>query len=454
MIRYDEALPLLLQTVQGWPGLAESLEQVVVVRDLRGRLHLVCQPKTGADFGDAEALGARLVAQLGGWFRGPVRSTTDRRAAGALARKLVEQSRGTWPGGWPLTIDQPLTGVPLTITPIAEADADTLGWAGVQRVIAKEAWLSDQTASAPWPPRAQAPLIASFFSYKGGVGRSTLVSLLASHLVRDGAHVVVIDLDLEAPGQGAIFGQSPEVGVIDYLLEHALSDGAASLDGLVLDVTAHRVGGDVPTDGSLRLLPAGAVGWSLLEKLARLDYLGAGGHETSPVADGLRSLLKAVGRLDPKPAYIFIDSRSGLHDLGGLSLHALAHIDVLVMRDDAQSRDGTAIALRALCQRTRPEDLYLLLVEGMAALDNDVKRSATERLRDDMHAIFVDTVYATLGDAMPQSTDPEAPHYPYPMAQDSFLERQERAALIRADVLNRGWLGDILDRLHALVGRR
>lgn len=35
--------------------------------------------------------------------------------------------------------------------------------------------------------------------------------------------------------------------------------------------------------------------------------------------------------------YILLDSRAGLHDLAGLSLHNLAHVDVLVGRDSDQS---------------------------------------------------------------------------------------------------------------------
>lgn len=452
MIRYDEALPLLVQTVHGWPGLSAAVARIAVIRDLRGRLHLVCQPKSGQRFEDADALADALAKSLGSWFCGPVRSTGDPRASGALARQLIAQTGGRWPGAWPTTYREPITGATLTITRADEAEGADLGWVGLQRLVAKEAWLSDQSASAPWPPKPLAPLLASFFSYKGGVGRSTLVALIASRLARDGKHVVVIDLDLEAPGQSAIFGQAPEVGVVDYLLEHGLG-GGADVDGIVLDVTDDRIGGGDATSGSVRLVPAGAVGWTLLEKLARLDYLGVGGHEKSPVAEALRALLVQLKRLDPQPDYILIDSRSGLHDLGGLSLHALAHIDVLVMRDDAQSRQGTAIALRALCQRTSPDELRLLLVEGMAALRSDAIREATEALRDDMHAVFTDTVYQMSDVGVPPPEDAQAPHYPYPMAHDSFLERREQALAISADVLERGWLRDIVDRLHALVGR-
>lgn len=447
--RYDDALPRLVQIVHGWPGFAAAVDTVAVVRDLKGRLHLVGQPRAGHALADADALEARLSDALGLWFRSPIRWTTDPGPRGGLARGLLERAGRRWPKSWPSTFDDGLGGV-IALRPADAPPGPALRWAGTQRLLAKEEWLSDQQATPPWPARADTPLVASFFSYKGGVGRSTLVAVLASRLVREGRHVVIVDLDLEAPGQSSIFGQAPAEGVVDYLLEAAL--GAAELSGIPRDVTADRIGGGARTVGSLRLVPAGGAGWSLLEKLARLDYLSAGDGSRSPVAAGLRALLKAIRKLDPAPDYILLDARSGLHDLGGLSLHALAHVDVLVMRDDAQSREGMAIALRALWQRTPPEELRVLVVEGMARPSPTEAAAATGKLRDDLHPVFAETVYSTL-DAPPQPEDTEVPHDPLAIPRNTRLEHLERAVDVYPALLDEPWVGALLDRLHALVGR-
>ncbi len=52
------------------------------------------------------------------------------------------------------------------------------------------------------------------------------------------------------------------------------------------------------------------------------------------------------------PDYIFLDARAGLHDLGGLSLHALAHVDVLVGRAGAATLDGFRLVLGPLAPAT------------------------------------------------------------------------------------------------------
>lgn len=44
------------------------------------------------------------------------------------------------------------------------------------------------------------PYIFTFYSYKGGVGRSLALLNTAYDLVSRGRHVLIIDMDLEAPG--------------------------------------------------------------------------------------------------------------------------------------------------------------------------------------------------------------------------------------------------------------
>lgn len=47
----------------------------------------------------------------------------------------------------------------------------------------------------------QSTQFVSFYSYKGGVGRSTVLANLACRQAMQGRKVLIIDLDLERPGQ-------------------------------------------------------------------------------------------------------------------------------------------------------------------------------------------------------------------------------------------------------------
>ena len=55
------------------------------------------------------------------------------------------------------------------------------------------------------------PPVVSFYSYKGGVGRSTTLAAFASyHARRTGAKVLIIDCDFEAPGFSNFYGMDEQ----------------------------------------------------------------------------------------------------------------------------------------------------------------------------------------------------------------------------------------------------
>jgi MinD-like ATPase involved in chromosome partitioning or flagellar assembly len=77
------------------------------------------------------------------------------------------------------------------------------------------------------------PLWVSFYSYKGGVGRSMALANLATLLARKGRRVLMIDFDLEAPGLDSFheFGvEGKQQGVVEYAYEFQKTKIAPALD--------------------------------------------------------------------------------------------------------------------------------------------------------------------------------------------------------------------------------
>jgi cellulose biosynthesis protein BcsQ len=435
---FDDVIPALLRVGTSNPVLTNA-KRVAVVRDPVGRVRLAVDAPDAAE-AERDALEESLQAALGDWYAGPPLFTDAGPAQKRLASQILQRAEGRWPQGWPREATDPIRG---STTPI-----DATRWGALQRVLSKETWLSEQEVTSPWPLHAKTPTVVSFYSYKGGVGRSTLVAVVAAILSRAGDDVVVIDLDLEAPGQQALFDRQPERGVLDYLVEH-LALGQGQLEGLFADVSPAV---EEPR-GSLQLAAAGATGWSYVEKVARLDFVGHTQEGSSPVQAALHALLSNV-RSEYDPDWILLDARTGIHDLGGLAMHALAHIDVLMAREGRQGSDGLKLCLDALARRRKVDDILTLVVHALAPAplsDTTISVPVQERFRDQVFDLFLETVYRTMSeDEIPAMDDDNAPHTPYPIPLDPTLGRIEKLSEM-SDSLTRDHYARIVERLRELA---
>jgi cellulose biosynthesis protein BcsQ len=59
------------------------------------------------------------------------------------------------------------------------------------------------------------PYVFTFYSYKGGVGRSLAVMNVAYTLAGWGRHVLMVDMDLEAPGISSFLQRTNELAEAD-----------------------------------------------------------------------------------------------------------------------------------------------------------------------------------------------------------------------------------------------
>lgn len=438
MIFYDQVVETLLR-VSLTNGLNHA-HKVCVVRDVAGRLHLVLDPGDIAP-SVIEALEAELVAVLGGYFRAPIFSTAGAVEHARLARELLGQSVA-WSSAWPCAAQDPITG--------AKTAINLAVWSSLERVLSKQSWVASAPDKKPWnlDPR-HAPII-SFYSFKGGVGRTTLLALAAARLAQD-SKVVVVDLDLEAPGLGRLLGATTSRGVLDYLIHHAIT-GESDLTDCVTTASA------LPDSlgNQLQVLPAGVMDWGYLEKLSRLDYVASArtsGTRMSPVSSALTALLRQVKK-QLNPDYIFVDSRAGLHDLGGLSLHGLGHVDVLVSRADQQGYDGMSLTLQSLCRRTTPDEFNPMIVHSMAPRGTG---STAKNVRADfltnIYNVFDRYHYSRTEDDTPSEEDTAAPHAPTHFSDSDSLRGLSSLRGLDLAILDGTEVAAAVDRIRELSGR-
>ena len=183
------------------------------------------------------------------------------------------------------------------------------------------------------------PTITTFYSLRGGVGRSTALVNTARILAARGRKIVAVDMDLEAPGLASLFGIEAQVGK-DLGVVSILT--ALDLGEDVNDVSEHllRVGPD-----DLFCLPAGVPSADYARKISFLDP-GAWYREDKNPLRQMFELLKSA--LPFVPDHILIDSRTGISPISGPLLFDVPDLAVIVFFPHPQAREGTRVLSSAL----------------------------------------------------------------------------------------------------------
>jgi hypothetical protein len=288
-IRYDDSLGAMLGVLSK-SLTAEQIASGVIVRDVTGRLSFFASSKI--DDTHLDALADELRTALGPYAR------EDRLLASGED-----------------------FGSNILSDPTAyEVDFGTIKARIVDRRLVGMDWLRKPSDPAPPPTRFV------FASLKGGVGRSTALSVAALHLANQGKRVLVIDLDMEAPGISTMLltpDTLPRFGIVDALVENGIS----GLDESFLrDLTGSSLLSN--HSGKIDVIPAfGAASMDnpadVLGKLARAyaEDFGSDGRALS-ILDQVRDV---VDRFSDPSRYdaILIDARAGLHETAASAILGL-----------------------------------------------------------------------------------------------------------------------------------
>jgi formylglycine-generating enzyme required for sulfatase activity/cellulose biosynthesis protein BcsQ len=209
--------------------------------------------------------------------------------------------------------------------------------------------------------------IITFYSYKGGTGRSMALANVAWILAHNGQKVLAIDWDLEAPGLHRYFEPfladatlENSTGVIDFVLEFAtaaVSGNAAeaSSDWFVpysnLLVHATAVQGDFQGGGSLDFVPAGRQDAAYAARVNSFNW-----HQFYERVGGGVFLEQVKLRMRSRYDYILIDSRTGVSDTSGVCTVQMPDEVVVCLTLNRQSIFGAATsAVSIFNQRKRPD---------------------------------------------------------------------------------------------------
>lgn len=179
------------------------------------------------------------------------------------------------------------------------------------------------------------PLVVTFYSFKGGVGRSTALVFVGSLLTARGQKVVMLDFDLDAPGLSFMssseeFKPAP-YGVLDYLYQRCLVPNEKLL--LSIEECVRRI--PLPTPGELYLVPAGDYTQAYVYRLDDLDLRLFYLREKNPIHELLDNI---KAQLDPD--VILIDASTGFVAISALALLDKADLGIICFSPTNQSFAG------------------------------------------------------------------------------------------------------------------
>jgi tetratricopeptide (TPR) repeat protein/septum formation inhibitor-activating ATPase MinD len=171
----------------------------------------------------------------------------------------------------------------------------------------------------------------TFYSYKGGVGRTLALANIAMRLSEFGKKVCILDFDLEAPG---VHYKFPKVdlrnrkGLVDYIYEYVQTkERPENLQEMVITLPP-----TIKDSEPIQLIPAGDIHdknyWSNLSNINWTELLYK--------EDGILFLLDLKERIknELNPDFLLIDSRTGITEIAGITISLLAdHVTLLAVNN-------------------------------------------------------------------------------------------------------------------------
>jgi CO dehydrogenase nickel-insertion accessory protein CooC1 len=291
-------------------------------------------------------------------------------------------------------------------------------------------------------------LICTFYSYKGGVGRSMALANVGDILARAGLRVLMIDFDLEAPGLEQYFqvdhkAVRSKLGLFDLILRYKSAMSVAASDEqdqefrrlqqlFITEIYPRRSSG-----GQLDLMTAGQRGDD--EQLAQYalnlrqfdwqDFFFNWGGEL---------FFEWLRRTLDRQLYdvVLVDSRTGVTEMGGICAYQLADVIVVLCASNQQNLEGAHDIVRNFfsprVRMLRAErDLRIIVVPARVELQDDRLLSDYRKRFDSLFDGFVPKPLAQAGIKFWDLLIPYEPQYAFQERVLAIGDPRERRSAMR-----------------------
>ena len=195
--------------------------------------------------------------------------------------------------------------------------------------------------------------VCTFYSFKGGVGRSMALVNVAVDLAQRGRRVLAVDFDLEAPGLDTFPALAPEEstpGLVEYVARYLDTDVAPDVRDYI---------GVSPVADNLLVMPSGAARTGYATNFAHIDWQALYAERDGYL---LFEDLKEQWRQEIKADYVLIDSRTGYTDTGGICTRQLPDaVTVLFFPNEQNLRGLTKIVADVRSEANPPRNKQIEL---------------------------------------------------------------------------------------------
>ncbi|MFW7194422.1 ParA family protein [Enterobacter sp. BNK-29] len=356
MITFDQIVPSSTQIISKYTDLVQSLDWLVLNRDLNGRVRLVA-PESIKDspqkIEGLHALENELSKELHGHYHN----------VSTLFENDIEYVKD----GAQLFRINGFENVFL-----ADRYANESSWGNVSKI----------TKNSPR---------VVFFSIKGGVGRSTSLAAASWKLAQQGKTVLVLDLDLESPGLSTALlpiDRQPKYGITDWLVEDLVDNGEQLIDSMIATSPLSH-------DGEIFVVPAhGVEAGEYVSKLGRvwMPKVDQQGRKEK----WSQRLNRLIDKLEQviSPDIILIDSRSGIDEIASCCVTDMgANLVLLFALDGLQTWNGYKILFEHWLNSEVANDIRerLQIVASMVPETDKIEYLIS--LRDHAYDLFSNNLY-------------------------------------------------------------
>ena len=236
--------------------------------------------------------------------------------------------------------------------------------------------------------------VVTFYSFKGGVGRSMAMVNVGMELASSGRRVLLVDFDLEAPGLETFSLLKPKEktdGLVDYINYYLINNEAPNINGYIYSCKQTDCENE-----NLWVMPSGKQDLGYTSRFQNINWADLyEKHDGYLMFEDMKAQWDKFYGFD----YVFIDSRTGHTDIGGICTRQLPDAVVILFFPNEQNLRGLikiVSDIRDEANEPRGKNIQLHFVTSNVPDLDDEDHILESRMNSFRNLLLFDELAATI----------------------------------------------------------